>query len=322
MSSSPGSLSVPHEVTRFAPSPTGPLHLGHAYAGLVAAAAAGPGGRFLLRIEDLDAGRARADYETALLEDLAWLGLSWEAPVMRQSARSAAYGAAVSRLEGLGLVYPCFCTRKDIQAQIEASASAPHGPPPQGPPHGPDGPLYPGLCRDLSETERAARRAAGQDAALRLNLRKALTRVAGPLAFEELGQGPEGECGHIPAQPELFGDIVLVRKEAPASYHLAVVVDDAAQGVTLVTRGRDLFAATHIHRLLQALLDLPVPRYLHHDLVTDEAGRRLAKRDNARALAALRAEGLTPKAVLERLPPLPARVCGAPTCTKPVHAAG
>ncbi len=276
-------------ITRFAPSPTGLLHLGHAFAALVAHdAARAQGGQFLLRLEDLDQGRVRTAFEAALYEDLAWLGLSWPAPVMRQSQRGAAYEAALARLDRMGLVYPCFCTRKDIAAEIARSGAAPHGP---------DGPVYPGLCRGLDRQEAAARRAAGEPHALRLDLAKAMS-LAGPgLAFTELGAGPAGERGTIVVDPAPFGDVVLARKDAPASYHLAVVVDDAAQGVTLVTRGEDLFASTHVHRLLQALLDLPVPRYRHHRLIRDEAGRRLAKRDAARGLASLRAAGWSPAQV-------------------------
>ncbi len=276
-------------VTRFAPSPTGRLHLGHAYAALVAAEAAGPDGRFLVRIEDLDQARARPDYEDGIFEDLAWLGLTWERPVMRQSARSPAYRAAIDRLDAMGLVYPCFCTRKDIAEEIARAGSAPHGPI-----LGPDGPVYPGLCRALSRDDRNARLASGAGHALRLDLAKAMAHIEAPLTFIETGAGPNGETGMIAADPRPFGDIVLARKDAPASYHLSVVVDDAAQGITLVPRGEDLFHAAHIHRLLQALLDLPVPDYRHHRLIRDAAGKRLAKRDDARALSTLRAEGWTP----------------------------
>ncbi|MFP4005060.1 MAG: tRNA glutamyl-Q(34) synthetase GluQRS [Alphaproteobacteria bacterium] len=280
-------------VTRFAPSPTGPLHLGHAFAALYAHDAAA-GGRFLLRIEDLDRGRSRAEYEQAIHDDLAWLGLTWEMPVMRQSERADAYRAALDRLEAAGLLYPCFCTRKEIQAEIAASAAAPHGPGAVSGPNavsGPEGPVYPGTCRALSAGEREERIAAGAPFALRLDMGRALKACPGPLSFEERGAGPGGETGVITAAPEPFGDVVLARKDAAAAYHLACVVDDAEQGVTLVTRGEDLFAATHLHRLLQALLGLPVPAYAHHRLIRDETGRRLAKRDDARALATLREQG-------------------------------
>jgi len=269
-------------VTRFAPSPTGLLHLGHAHSALFAASQAGavPRGRFLLRIEDIDGGRCRPAFETAIQEDLAWLGLTWETPVWRQSEHLDAHAAALLRLRDMGVLYPCFCTRKDIQAEIAASPSAPHGP---------DGPLYPGTCRALDATERAGRLASGAPHALRLDMTAALARLEGaPLTWHDAVAGPQT------ARPEVFGDVVLARKDIPTSYHLAVTLDDAAQGVTLVTRGLDLFEATHVHRLLQGLLDLPTPAYHHHGLLTDEAGRRLAKRDNARALRSLREAGTTP----------------------------
>ena len=271
-------------VTRFAPSPTGLLHLGHAFAALFAEreARAG-GGRFLLRLEDIDGTRVRADYEAALLEDLRWLGLAWESPVRRQSEHFQDYRAALARLEALGLLYPCFCSRREILAEIAGAGQAPQGP---------DGPLYPGLCRGRSAAERAERIAAGKPFALRLDVAAALAQVGKPLAWRDLDHG-----GFI-AQPAIFGDVVLARKETPTSYHLAVVVDDALQGVTLVTRGEDLLPATHLHRLLQALLALPVPQWRHHRLILDDQGRRLAKRDNARSLRSLREAGWTPEQVL------------------------
>lgn len=282
-------------VTRFAPSPTGYLHLGHAFSALFAARAAevSAGGRFLLRIEDLDQGRARAEFEAAIFEDLRWLGLTWEEPVMRQSQRAAAYAAACDRLTARGLTYPCFCTRKDIAAQIANASHAPHGP---------DGALYPGICRGLPVEERVARMDAGEPFALRLDIAAARREIGRrALTFRESGAGPDGETGRITVEADLFGDIVLARKDAPASYHLAVVVDDAAQGVTLVTRGADLFHAAHVQRVLQVLLDLPEPEYRHHALLRDETGRRLAKRDNARAVRALRQEGLSPDDVLMKI---------------------
>lgn len=280
-------------VTRFAPSPTGPLHLGHAFAALTAAAAArAGGGRFLLRIEDLDGARARPHYERAIRDDLTWLGLRWQEPVVRQSERGGAYAAALARLDAMHLLYPCFCTRQEIEAEIAASAAAPHGP---------DGPLYPGTCKPLSRDERAVRIAAGVPHALRLDVTEAMVRTGGGLTFTERGAGPAGEAGLIRARPEQFGDVIVARKDAAAAYHLACVVDDAAQAVTLVTRGDDLFAASHLHRLLQALLDLPVPDYAHHRLIRNAQGRRLAKRDDALSLAALRAEGATPTDVLRLL---------------------
>jgi glutamyl-Q tRNA(Asp) synthetase len=281
------------EITRFAPSPTGQLHLGHAFAALFAEAAAREtGGRFLLRIEDIDAARARRDYELAIEEDLAWLGLAWERPVRRQSEHFADYSAALETLKAKGLLYPCFCTRKEIASEIAESVLAPQGP---------DGPLYPGTCRHRSSMERKERVESGESHAWRLDVERAMSAVALPLLFEEGGLGPSGERGSIAVLPDMFGDVVLARKDTPASYHLAVVVDDAAQGVTLVTRGNDLFSAAHLQRLLQALLDLPVPRYRHHRLITDAAGRRLAKRDRATSLRALRDSGWTPARVRAEL---------------------
>lgn len=265
--------------TRFAPSPTGYLHLGHAYAALFAhEEARRAGGRFLLRIEDIDAGRCRPEFISAIEEDLAWLGLRWETPVRQQSRHFDDYQRALDRLHALGLLYPCFCTRADIAREIEAAGTAPHGP---------DGPLYPGTCRGLPADEAARRQAAGQPFALRLDMARAAA-LAGPLVWQDR------EAGEVVAEPTLFGDVVLARKDTPASYHLAVTVDDALQGVTLVTRGTDLFAATHVHRLLQALLGLPVPQWHHHRLLTDPNGRRLAKRDRAATLGELRAAGATP----------------------------
>ncbi len=281
---------APH-VTRFAPSPTGYLHLGHAFAALVAAELArASGGRFLVRIEDTDRTRARPEYEAAIFEDLAWLGLQWEEPVRRQSEHFGAYASALDVVKGLGCAYPCFCTRKEIEAEFAASVNAPHGP---------DGPVYPGTCRALPATERAQRLARGDNHAWRLDVAAALARLDVPLTFEELGRGPAAERGTIAVTADLFGDIVLARKDAPASYHLAVVVDDALQGVTLVTRGNDLFAAAHVQRLLQALLKLPVPQYSHHRLILDASGKRLAKRDQATTLKHLRADGWTPARVRE-----------------------
>jgi glutamyl-Q tRNA(Asp) synthetase len=264
--------------TRFAPSPTGYLHLGHAYSALFAAAR---GDRFLLRIEDIDTTRCRPDFEAAIYEDLAWLGLSWEQPVRRQSEHLADYARALAELDRRGVLYPCFCTRKQIKDEIARSPSAPHGP---------DGPLYPGTCRRLDAATRAARLTEASDYALRLDAARAVT-LTGPLRFADRG------AGEIAVEPQLLGDVVLGRKEIPTSYHLAVVVDDALQGIDLVTRGRDLLPATHVHRLLQALLGLPAPVYHHHGFVLGPDGKRLAKRDGALALRALRAAGHTPAQV-------------------------
>jgi glutamyl-Q tRNA(Asp) synthetase len=273
------------ETTRFAPSPTGWLHLGHAYAALFASEQAN-GGRFLIRLEDIDATRARPEYEEAIFEDLAWLGLSWEKPVRRQSDHFDDYRAALGQLETQGLLYPCFCTRRDIQDEIARAGNAPQGP---------DGPLYPGTCRHLNADERQKRLASGDAYALRLDVNQALQFIDAPLTFTELSRG------EISADPSIFGDVVLARKDTPASHHLAVVVDDALQGITLVTRGEDLLPATHLHRLLQHLLHLPVPRWHHHRLITDENGKRLAKRDDARSLKSLREAGWTPDRVRQEL---------------------
>ena len=275
--------------TRFAPSPTGWLHLGHAFAALFARHAAGENGRFLLRIEDIDGTRARPEYETALFDDLAWLGLDWEKPVRRQSDHFDDYRAALTKLDALGLLYPCFCTRREIQDEISRAGDAPQGP---------DGPLYPGTCRHLDAAQRRTRIEAGAAYALRLDVAKACAQLSAPLTFIEHSRG------EITADPTLFGDVVLARKDTPASYHLAVVVDDALQGITLVTRGDDLLPATHLHRLLQHLLGLPVPEWHHHRLIIDETGKRLAKRDNARSLKSLREAGWSPEDVKKALEPI------------------
>lgn len=262
-------------VTRFAPSPTGRLHLGHAWSALLAHDYARErGGAFLLRVEDIDPGRVRAEYVDGIIEDLLWLGLEWDGEMLYQSERLPLYGEALERLNAEGLLYPCFCTRADIAASVTA-------------PHGPGGPVYPGTCRGLADAD------LGRPHAWRLDVSKAAAR-AGPLAWTE------GET-EIRAEPEMFGDVVLARKDAPASYHLAVTLDDAAQGVTDVVRGRDLSASTHVHRLLQALLDLPTPLYHHHPLLADAAGERLAKRHDAPTLADLRDAGADPAALVEAL---------------------
>ena len=273
--------TVTSTVTRFAPSPTGRLHLGHAHAALFAwRRARAAGGRFLLRIEDIDAGRCRPEWREEIFADLAWLGLDWDGAVRVQSEHFAEYRAALAKLAAMGLLYPCFCTRADIARAVTA---------PQGDEAGPDGPRYPGTCRPLSGEEREARIAAGRAYALRLDMAAALAAVP-PLSFRE--EGARSAC-----DPAAFGDVVLGRKDAPASYHLCVTHDDAAQGVTLVTRGEDLRPATAVHRLLQALFGWPEPEYAHHRLLTDEAGRRLAKRDRAASLSALREAGHAPAAV-------------------------
>lgn len=262
-------------ITRFAPSPTGWLHLGHAYAVLFAQQ---HGERFLMRLEDIDQTRSRPEYELGIDEDLHWLGLEWELPVRKQSEHLSEYREALNKLNALGLLYPCFCTRKEIQEEIARAGAAPHGP---------EGVLYPGICKRVSADEVAARMAEGRDYALRLDLIKAMSLAGDALAWEDLAQG------RFIADPSSLGDVVLARKDTPTSYHLAVVVDDAAQGITLVTRGEDLLPATHLHRVLQELLGLPVPLWKHHRLIADEHGKRLAKRDNARAIRTLREQGWT-----------------------------
>jgi len=277
-------------VTRFAPSPTGRLHLGHAFSALTAwDRAQAQAGTFLLRIEDIDRDRSKPAFEAAISDDLAWLGLTWPLPVMRQSERMPAYRAALDRLMSMGLCYPCDCSRRDIRAALSA--------PQEGAPvEGPDGLVYPGTCRGRPMIE------AAENSAIRLDVAKAIARLGTLPVFTETG--PLHAGSHVLTGDVLVsgvGDIVLARKEMGTSYHLSVVVDDAAQEITEVVRGVDLFAATRIHVLLQALLDLPHPAYLHHDLVRDETGKRLAKRDDARALAAFRSQGLTPDDIRARL---------------------
>ena len=264
--------------TRFAPSPTGLLHRGHAFSAALAwRMARTSAGRFILRIEDIDTARCRPEHEAAICADLAWLGLDWDGPVWRQSERGPVYRAALDRLVALGAVYPCFCTRAEILADIAAAASAPHGAP---------GPVYPGTCRHLAPAERA-RRLASEPAAWRLDVAAALAGT-GPLGWHDAFAGPQQ------ADPAAGGDFVIARRDIGTAYALAVVVDDAAQGVTDVVRGVDLFEATHGQRLLQALLGLPTPRYHHHQLVLGADGKRLAKRDAGETLAALRADGVDP----------------------------
>lgn len=266
-------------VSRFAPSPTGRLHLGHALSAVRAHdLARAAGGAFLLRIEDIDGGRSRPEHVQAILDDLAWLGLGWDGPVTFQSARMHLYAEALARLDAMGLIYPCFCTR----AEIAASSTAPHG----------VAPAYPGTCRLLSPAQRAAR--AHEPHCWRLDMAAAVEK-AGPLVW------CDATAGTVAADPAPQGDVVLARKETPTSYHLAVTVDDAAQGVTDVVRGLDLFEATHVHRLLQALLGLPTPRYHHHPLIVGADGERLAKRHGAPALAAMRLAGEDGRALADGL---------------------
>jgi glutamyl-Q tRNA(Asp) synthetase len=272
-------------ITRFAPSPTGYLHLGHAFSAFNAwKRARSAGGRFLLRLEDIDPGRCRPHFAEAILEDLRWLGLDWDGPPRIQAEHLTDYQAVLDELRDRHLTYPCFCTRADIAREIAASAGAPHAA---------DGtPLYPGTCRRLSPAERATRIAAGEQFALRLDMAAALQPH---LSHEEEAEG------RIACHPEQFGDVVLARKDAPASYHLCVTHDDALQGVTLVIRGQDLQLATSLHRLLQTLMGWRVPAYAHHHLLTDPMGRRLAKRDKAMTLRSLRAEGVSARAIIQRV---------------------
>ncbi|MBU2962299.1 tRNA glutamyl-Q(34) synthetase GluQRS [Citreicella sp. C3M06] len=273
-------------ITRFAPSPTGPLHLGHAFSALTAQdMARAAGGAFLLRIDDLDQSRARPAWETQLKDDLRWLGLDWPEPCRRESEHSAEYHAALDLLWQQGLLYPCGCTRRDIRDALSAPQES-------APLTGPDGLVYPGTCRPAHPPTGPRPR----DATLRLNMRRAC--AIGPAPFTETGAGPLAETGLI-ATPrarmiEGIGDVVLSRQGMGAAYHLAVVVDDAAQQITHVVRGEDLFDATRIHALLQRLLGLPTPVYHHHALIRDDSGKRLAKRDDARAIALFRAEGRSP----------------------------
>lgn len=279
-------------VFRFAPSPNGYLHLGHGYSALLNFdRARETGGRLLLRIEDIDATRCRPEFETAIDEDLAWLGITWETPVRRQSEHLADYRAALEKLSALGLVYPTFESRAEI-AKLVAEREA------DGPwPRDPDGaPLYPGDAKSLPAAERTRLIESGAPYALRLDMAAACRRVAG-LTWTERGEGPDGERGIVAARPEAWGDVILARKETPTSYHLSVVVDDALQGVSEIVRGQDLFHATSVHRLLQILLGLPEPVYRHHGLLRDEAGRKLSKSTSSTGLRELRAAGATPSGI-------------------------
>ncbi|NML09766.1 tRNA glutamyl-Q(34) synthetase GluQRS [Sphingobium sp. AR-3-1] len=274
------SAALPHMVTRFAPSPTGLLHVGHGWSALMGHdMARAAGGAFRLRIEDIDATRSRPDHIAGIIADLTWLGVAWDGDLVFQSQRLDAYEAALEKLRAQGLLYPCFCTRADIQASLTA-------------PHGPEGPVYPGTCRGLSEVDRARRIGAGEAHAWRIDMSEAVARV-GALTWTDLPFPPDLDIHRdVAAHPLAHGDVVLARKDAPASYHLSCTLDDAAMGVTHVLRGDDLRGATDIHRLLQALLDLPSPAYVHHPLLVGPDGKRLAKRSGSIALADLRAQGM------------------------------
>jgi glutamyl-Q tRNA(Asp) synthetase len=272
--------------TRFAPSPTGRLHLGHAYAAKVAHDLAREhGGEFLLRFEDIDTTRVRAEYYGGIEEDLHWLGLTWDGPALRQTSRLDAYEEALSNLRNLGVAYPCFCTRREIEEEIARMSHAPHGP---------EGWLYPGTCRRMSADERQSRQAEGVQFSWRLDT-TAAARICGPLQFRD------NRHGAFIVDPHLLGDVILARKDIGTSYHLAVVVDDAFQKISHVTRGEDLLAATHVHRLLQSLFGFPEPVYCHHRVVVDENGQRLAKRHDSLSIQALREKGETPAGVMARL---------------------
>jgi glutamyl-Q tRNA(Asp) synthetase len=267
-------------VTRFAPSPTGELHLGSAYSAWTGwHRAREAGGRFLVRIEDIDIRRCKPQYETAILEDLRWLGFAWDGEVRRQSEHFATYGKVLDQFDQRGLLYPCFCSRADIAASANA-------------PHGPDGPLYPGTCRHLSRQERRDRIAAGREFCLRLDSEQS-SKQAGPYHFFDETRG------RIEGQPLLMGDFVIARKDTPTSYHLTVTVDDHLQGVTLVTRGEDVLPSTHVHGLLQKLLGYATPQYAHHKLLTDASGRRFAKRDRDMTIRAMRDSGMSPEQVVQ-----------------------
>ena len=287
---------MPPPVFRFAPSPNGYLHLGHAFSAILNADLARElGGRLLLRVEDIDPTRCRPEFEEAIVQDLAWLGLSWELPVRRQSEHLAEYRDALEKLTALGLVYPAFESRAEITRLIgEREKEAPW-------PRDPDGaPLYPGPARALSPGARVQLLQSGAPYALRLDMAKACA-LAGELSWHERGEGPQGETGMVPAWPEAWGDVIIARKETPTSYHLAVVLDDALQGVTEVVRGQDLFWSTSMHRLLQALLGLPQPAYRHHRLIRGAAGQKLSKSTDATGLRELRAAGVTPAEIRRRI---------------------
>lgn len=297
-----GSTDLPHcasdaeslnrGVFRFAPSPNGLLHIGHAYSALRNHEMARThNGRFLLRMEDIDLDRCRSEYEEAIVEDLTWLGLRWEEPVLRQSEHFSDYAAAVESLQARGLLYPCFCSRLDISRVVGGVRDWPRDPD--------GGPIYPGTCRHLSAQERDRRLASGQHAALRIDMTQAVAEAGMLLGWCEYGEGDDPR--DVRAEPMLWGDTVLARKDVPTSYHVSVVIDDARQAITDVVRGRDLFNATSLHRLLQALLDLPAPRYRHHDLLRDAAGQKLSKSTRAKSIRALRAEGITAADLRRRL---------------------
>ena len=280
---------MPQPVFRFAPSPNGPLHLGHALSALLNFdMARAAGGRLLLRMEDIDTARCRPEFEAAIVEDLSWLGIEWEQPVRRQSGHFDDYRLALAKLAAMRLTFPSFESRAEIAHMVSDRDVRERWP------RDPDGvPLYPGAARQLKELDRQARIERGDPYAIRLDMEKAM-EWAGPLRWSESGSGPTGERGDVLADPAAWGDVIVGRKETPTSYHLAVVIDDALQGVTHVVRGQDLFWSTSVHRVLQALLDLPAPSYHHHRLILDADGKKLSKSTQATGLRELRAQGLTP----------------------------
>ena len=280
---------MPQPVFRFAPSPNGHLHLGHALSALLNFdMARAAGGRFLLRMEDIDATRCRPEFEAAIVEDLAWLGIEWEQPVRRQSEHFDDYRAALGKLQAMRLTFPSFESRAELVHMVGDRDVRERWP------RDPDGvPVYPGAARQMSDAERQARIGRGDPYAIRLDMEKA-TEWTGPLRWTETGMGPSGDSGDIAADPAAWGDVIVGRKETPTSYHLSVVIDDALQGVTDVVRGQDLFWSTSVHRVLQSLLDLPTPTYRHHRLILDADGKKLSKSTQATGLRELRAQGMTP----------------------------
>ncbi len=285
-------------VFRFAPSPNGHLHLGHAYSAIFTfEAAMAAGGEFLLRIEDIDPLRCKPEYEKSIYEDLAWLGLEWQSPVRRQSEHMDEYKAALAKLAAMGVIYPCFASRSEIKDVLGRRPDQPKDP---------DGAaLYPGIYKNFPADKAELLMAKGKAFNMRLDMERATSlarqKTGGTIRFYEQGKGPAGERGKLEVNPGIWGDTVIARKDVPTSYHLSVVIDDALQGISHVTRGQDLFYTTHIHRLLQVLLDLPAPHYNHHDLVRDNNGRRLAKSDGDTSLKTLREQGCTPADVRARI---------------------
>ena len=281
-------------VFRFAPSPTGLLHLGHAFSALYAFnAARAAGGKFLLRIEDIDHTRCRSEYVSQIFDDLSWLGLKWDEPVRHQSRHMADYAAALEKLEALGVTYRCLASRNEIRAEVERTTGL------DAARRDPDGALiYPGMYRHMDAVKFNRLMVPGKAACIRLDMARAINLAGKTLTFQEKGSGPQGERGEVVCRPEAWGDVIIARKETPTSYHLSVVVDDAVQGISEVTRGQDVFHATSIHRLLQTLLQLPEPVYNHHRLIRDDSGRRLSKSAADKSLKALREEGFGPEELL------------------------